>query len=105
MSSTPETEWDETEQGWILGLAEYRAGLCRHCGQPLTDTTDAAHDPDNPANTDVYDVPDPVVCLLCEAFARKEKAIEDRKDLGVNPRSFHYHAQIVHRRARIPKRR
>ncbi|HEX5996944.1 MAG TPA: hypothetical protein VFY84_17515 [Jiangellales bacterium] len=39
VSSVPETEWDETEQGWMLALAEYRASLCPcGCGHKAADT-------------------------------------------------------------------
>lgn len=105
VSSTPESEWDEVEQGLMLGLAEYEAGLCGRCGSPVTETTDPARDGDNPDALVVYHVPDPVVCFLCEAMSRKQKSIEDRKDLGVHPTSFHYQAQAVPRKPRRRRRR
>jgi hypothetical protein len=32
-------EWDETEQGWMLALAEYRADRCPGCSGQLSETT------------------------------------------------------------------
>lgn len=38
--AVPETEWDETERGWMLGLSEYQAALCPcGCGHMARDTT------------------------------------------------------------------
>ena len=36
-----ESEWDETERAWMLGLAAYEASLCPLCGLP----TSYCHDP------------------------------------------------------------
>lgn len=34
ISSSPEVEWDETEQNWMLALQDYRDSLCPLCGGP-----------------------------------------------------------------------
>jgi hypothetical protein len=34
VSSTPEPEWDDAQQGWMLALAVYEDGLCPLCGRP-----------------------------------------------------------------------
>lgn len=36
VASRPEVEWDETQQNWMLALADYRAGLCPNCGRHLS---------------------------------------------------------------------
>lgn len=36
VSSRQETEWDETEQAWMLALQDYRDSLCPLCGWPTT---------------------------------------------------------------------
>lgn len=38
MASQPETEWDAIQRGWMLALAEYRAGKCSGCGHNLDET-------------------------------------------------------------------
>jgi hypothetical protein len=39
VSSTPETEWDAEQRGWVLALAEYRASRCPcGCGHNSADT-------------------------------------------------------------------
>lgn len=36
VSSVAESEWDETEQAWMLALQEYRDSLCPLCGWPTS---------------------------------------------------------------------
>jgi hypothetical protein len=44
ISSTPEAEWTEQDQGWILALAEYRSTRCPcGCGQDVRESTDPAN--------------------------------------------------------------
>jgi hypothetical protein len=44
IGSTPETEWDETEQAYMLALGLYRAGLCPNCNGRLEETTAAENE-------------------------------------------------------------
>lgn len=39
VASKPEVEWDETQQNYMLALADYRATLCPVCGGPMADCT------------------------------------------------------------------
>jgi hypothetical protein len=39
VASRPETEWDATQRGWMLALAEHRSGRCKGCGHKLDETT------------------------------------------------------------------
>lgn len=40
VASAPEAEWDEEQQGWMLALAEYRAGACPcGCGERFEQST------------------------------------------------------------------
>lgn len=43
-AATTEAEWDDDSRGLALALAEYEAGLCPSCFQPLAETTDPAHE-------------------------------------------------------------
>lgn len=51
MSSRPEAEWDEEQQGWMLALAMSERLTCDGCGGWLPDTTehDARHYRADPA--------------------------------------------------------
>lgn len=44
VSSVPESEWDETEQAWMLALKEYKATRCPLCGRSLAVCTDPANE-------------------------------------------------------------
>jgi hypothetical protein len=62
---TRESEWDEDERAWMLGLALREAAECHRCGGVLAETTD-------------YDfrwIPTPpTVCLKCVALRADEEA-------------------------------
>lgn len=44
VSSTPEPEWDDVEQAWMLALALYRRTRCGRCGGDLVETTDSRNE-------------------------------------------------------------
>jgi hypothetical protein len=70
VSSTPEPEWSEQDQAWILALAEYRAGLCPNCGRPLRVCTD-------PAGDGKWTVDPPTRCHATSALVIAQKAYMD----------------------------
>jgi hypothetical protein len=70
VSSTPESEWDEVEQGWMLALTEYRGSRCPGCGGDLTVTTDADND-------GRFAPLQPVQCHRCVGFSQSHKAYAD----------------------------
>lgn len=62
---TRESEWDEDERTWMLGLALREAEECRRCGGVLAETTDYGF----------KWVPTlPTVCLRCVALRADEEA-------------------------------
>jgi hypothetical protein len=71
VSSIPEVEWDETEQGWMLALSMRRETRCPSCGGDLTQTTAAE-------NEDRYRHELPLQCHRCVAFARAHEAYADQ---------------------------
>lgn len=71
VSSTPEVEWDEQEQGWMLALKAYRDSRCPSCGGNLAETTKAE-------NEDRYVHDLPLVCHRCVAFARAHETYADQ---------------------------
>jgi hypothetical protein len=70
VSSKPEVEWDEQEQGWMLALAVHKANRCPGCGGDLTVTTKPEHD-------DAYRPDLPLQCHRCAGFARSHEAYKD----------------------------
>lgn len=68
-SSTPETEWDAEQRGWMLALAVYRAGLCPLCGGPLDEC--------GPKSKGMWTAPPPRRCYRVDAVALAQ---EGRKD-------------------------
>jgi hypothetical protein len=86
VTSTPEVEWDDTEQGWMLALAAYRRGLCPGCGGELAETAKPEHE-------DRYRHRPPVECHRCVGFTRGREAFQD-----------HPHPEaLIHRVPRIPR--
>ncbi|MFI6819718.1 hypothetical protein ACIBJE_02050 [Micromonospora sp. NPDC050187] len=73
--STPETEWTAEQVGWLAALEEYEAGLCKQCGQPLSETTKPEHDFNNPLSPAFYEAAPgtPVQCHCCAALQRSER--------------------------------
>jgi hypothetical protein len=71
VSSRPETEWDETEQAWMLALAMYRETRCPGCGGDLNVTTKAEHE-------ERYKAELPLQCFRCVAFSRSNDAYADQ---------------------------
>lgn len=66
VSSTPESEWDETEVEWMLALERWRReNLCPLCGYP-TEVCQA------PYGTLVIDVDAPVRCNITTAIRGKQ---------------------------------
>lgn len=70
VSSAPEPEWDDLEQGWMVALAAWRDMRCKGCGGDLAVTTD-------PANEGRFQPALPVQCFRCEAFSRSHQAYAD----------------------------
>jgi hypothetical protein len=70
IGSTPETEWDETQQAYILALAAYRRRICGGCGGDLEETT-------APENEDRYKAELPLQCHRCKEFARVQERYRD----------------------------
>lgn len=67
VSSRPETEWDETEQGWMLSLEQYKnEKLCPLCGMPK-EVCQA------PYGTYVYSAGDPIRCNVTTAIRQRQK--------------------------------
>jgi hypothetical protein len=66
VSSRPESEWDEEQQGWLLALALARQLTCDGCGGWLPETT--ATDPEE------YVVPPPYRCGKCTKLGIAQEA-------------------------------
>jgi hypothetical protein len=61
VSSTPEPEWDDQQQGWMLALAALEDGLCPICGRPKR----ICSDPDSEGR---WQVPAPTRCHATTAL-------------------------------------
>lgn len=72
VSSRPEVEWDDTERAWMLGLAEYEAGLCPLCGLP----SDQCQSADAEA---LAEAGLPVRCHVATARAQRAEEYKDAK--------------------------
>lgn len=66
MSSTPEQEWDEQQQAWMLALAECEAMSCHGCGGWLPETTAIEND-------ERYAAPEGIRCHSCTAQSRAQQ--------------------------------
>jgi hypothetical protein len=75
LRSTPESEWSPEQLGWLVALDEYESGLCKQCGQMLSETTKIEHDFNNPFGTAFYEAAPgtPVQCHCCAALQRSER--------------------------------
>jgi hypothetical protein len=68
VSSRPEVEWDEVEQGWMTALAKWRSEeLCPLCGWPRA----VCQAPEAEWN---LEVPLPTRCHVTTAIRRAQKA-------------------------------
>lgn len=88
MSSTPESEWDDHEQGWMLALRAYRDSLCARCSGDLAVTT-------APENEGLFKAKLPVQCFRCVAFAEVHDTYKDE----------HHPQTLIHLVPREPARR
>jgi hypothetical protein len=80
-----EPEWDGRERSLVLALAYWEAGLCRKCGCHLEETTDPAHDQDNPETSFGWAADGPDECFACKAMYRAEHARQKEA-----PETAHY---------------
>ncbi|MDF2915994.1 MAG: hypothetical protein K0S70_211 [Microbacterium sp.] len=72
VSSTPESEWDETEVEWLLALERWRReNLCPLCGYP-NEVCQA------PYGTFVYGAEEPTRCNVTDALRSAQNAVKDR---------------------------
>lgn len=71
VASRPEVEWDDTERGWFLALADYRATLCPLCGGPRDECM-------SPEAETAYEAALPVRCHKTTALRRGQKARQDK---------------------------
>lgn len=86
VSSAPDVEWDDTEQGWMLALGAYRDSLCPGCGGEIQVTG-------RPEYEDRYRPLPPIECHRCVGFIRSRHAHKDNP----NPEA------LIHRVPRKPK--
>lgn len=95
--STPEAEWNDHQLALMVALEEYEAGLCKRCGTALEESTDPAHDFNNPLATAVY-MPapgTPIQCHCCAALERSEQQTNQQ-----NPQ---FPAAIMHAVQLVPR--
>jgi hypothetical protein len=86
----------------MLALDYYEAGLCRKCGQPLHESTNPDHDPDNPDGTHQYVAETPAESFSCKVLVKSEtKWGKQEPDLA--PALIHT-AVLVERKARQRRR-
>lgn len=74
VSSRPEVEWDDTEQGWMIALERYRhEHLCPLCGGPK-EVCQA------PYGKYTYAAGAPIRCNVMTAIRQAQRAGGDHKD-------------------------
>lgn len=71
VSSRPEPEWDDEQQGWMLALAQYRAEL-HDCGHSLLESAD-------PGAEGRYVAEPPTRCHACTAIAVRQEQYKDTR--------------------------
>jgi hypothetical protein len=101
---TREVEWDNQQQGWVLALAEWRAGLCHRCLGELDETADPAMDPNNREGTHRYESKPPKRCHRCTALMASEATYHaTSKQTGeyVTP----HPGALIHQVVKVPRRR
>lgn len=85
---TRESMWDDESRGRAMRLAEYEAGLCRHCGQP----EHIAHTPGQPITVDSF-ICHPSRAVEIQRRADEAKHKDERpKDGGRWNDGRHYYA-------------
>lgn len=98
-----ETEWDSRERSLMLALQLWEAGLCRRCGHHLDETTDPAHDQDNPETAHGWIADGPDECHACKALHRAEEKWH-KESPEVAPYSI-WSAVLVAKRPRLRRYR
>lgn len=74
ISSRPEVEWDDVEQGWMISLERYRREhICPLCGGPK-EVCQA------PYGTFVYSAGVPIRCHVTTAIRQAQRAGGSRED-------------------------
>lgn len=81
---TRESEWNDEERAWMLGLALREAAECRRCGGDLAETLDYAW---------TWRPQPPLVCLRCVALQAAEQSS------GKHPHA----AAMIHRVEKAPR--
>lgn len=68
-----EPEWDAEDRALIYALLDYKADICRDCGQPLSESLHVAGQPD-PQYESAF-----AVCVGCKVLERsqRKKRVED----------------------------
>lgn len=84
--TTREAEWDDTEQGWMLALAEWERGRCHLCGGDLTECWDRSSE-------GRWQVPPPIRCQRTTAIAAGRKPYENN-DTVPAPHALMFWAQL-----------
>jgi len=68
VASTPEPEWDQLEQGWMLALGELEAATCDGCGHYLDETLPPASEPED------WTLLPPMRCSVCTLLAMEQES-------------------------------
>lgn len=63
----------------MLALDYWEAGLCRRCGQHLSDAMDEHTDPDNPASPRRWVAEGPDECHSCKALHAAERGVRKQE--------------------------
>ena len=101
---TRETEWTEDQQGWMLALAVYRAGLCHRCLGELDETSSEALNPDNWwSGTHVYKPKPPKRCHRCTALMASEKTFH-ATDKKTGEYITSHPGALIHQVEKVPRR-
>lgn len=82
----------------MLALAYWEGGLCRRCGEHLSQSMDPMTDPDRPEATQRW-VAEDDECFCCKAMVRADKALRDGKDRDPDAPGY-----TIHTPALVPTR-
>ncbi|NUP23602.1 MAG: hypothetical protein HOZ81_47610 [Streptomyces sp.] len=80
-----EAAWTEEDRAWALALAEVEADTCPDCGQPWSESTDAANEFEYRAEL--------IMCHACATSAKTVRAHQDR-----NGSADGLHVHLEHRK-------